>query len=84
MLEIKTMIDRKYPNATKTRFWRENAFKVAAQHKQLQLLRNRRPEVYKDAVIGLVDWVGKRSAQQVEELRQARVRALEASELDEA
>lgn len=79
MLELKTMIDQKFPHATRTKWYRENSWRLIHQYQQLQRLRNRRPELYKEAIIGLVNWVGKRTEADVEALRKQRAIALEAS-----
>lgn len=79
MQELITMLERKYPRAIETQAYRQNWKKIQAQFKQLKRLQHRRPDVYMQAVIALVDWWGAQAAPEIEKMRQDRAKAKEMS-----
>lgn len=74
MKEFFTMLERKYPGAHHSNFYRANGKNVARQVAELGKLQARRPDVYEAALIALVDWVGTHAQAEFEAQRRHAVR----------
>lgn len=77
MREVYTLLERKYPGASKSKFWRDNVGRVTRQYAEILRLEKRRPDVFEMALIALIDWYGSRAHAEVVETRKAAKEALE-------
>lgn len=60
MIELFNMIDRKYPQARNSKWYNRNLYRIVRQYNDIKKLEARKPEVFRTALIALVDWVGQR------------------------